>query len=55
MMPASRATSTTPPFFNCPARTTRMADRAMVMRPRATASRAVTGFADTSTIRAAPS
>ena len=53
-MPASRATSTTPPFARAPARTRRMAAGAMRIRPRATASRGVIGFAETSTMRARP-
>src|SRR5262245_36464375 len=53
-MPASRATSTTPPFFSRLARTSAIAAGAMRMRPRATASRVVTGLGDTSTMRAAP-
>src|SRR6478609_3574292 len=55
MMPASRAVCTASPFFRAPARTRRRAAADMRTRPRATASRAVTGLPPTSTIRAWPS
>src|SRR5688572_16810626 len=54
MTPARRATSATPPLRSFPDRASRMAAAEITMRPRATASRAVTGLAETSTIRAAP-
>src|SRR5438093_8638677 len=53
-MPARRATSATPPFGRRPLSARRSACGAMRMRHRATASRAVTGLAETSTMRAAP-
>src|SRR6266571_2316383 len=53
-MPARRATSATPPFSSFPDRTRRMAAAEMRIRPRATASRAVTAFPVTSTMRARP-
>src|SRR5260221_2976990 len=53
--PASRATSVPPPLRSRPARTRRMAAGEIRMRPRATASRAVTSLADTSTMSACPS
>ena len=53
LIPASCATSMTGPFFRRPARDNRMAARDTRTRPRATASRAVTGLAETSTMRAA--
>src|SRR5512146_3408241 len=53
-MPAKRATSKGPPFLSRPARTRRIAGGAIRIRPRATASRDVTGLSDTSTMRARP-
>src|SRR6266568_4095148 len=52
--PARRATSSTPPLARRPTRASRMAAAETWMRPRATASRRVTGLAETSTMRAAP-
>src|SRR4051794_16819900 len=54
MMPASRAVSSGSPFFSRPARTCRIASADMLMRPRATASRAVGTFSLTSTMRIRP-
>src|SRR5690242_2541275 len=54
MMPASRAVSSGSPFFIWPARICRRASSAIRMWPRATASRAVTGLAPTSTMRMRP-
>src|SRR5206468_5021514 len=53
-IPARRATSATPPFGSRPLNARRRAAGAMRMRQRATASRAVTGLAEMSTMRAAP-
>src|SRR5688572_24812972 len=54
MMPASRAVCSGSPFFTRPERTARTAPADIVIRPWATASRAVIGLALTSTMRAAP-
>src|SRR5262249_19769758 len=54
MMPASRAVSSGSPFFMVPARICRSAPADSVMCPRAIASRTLTGFALTSTIRIRP-
>ena len=54
MMPATRATPSTSPFFTVPPSTAAKASAFMVMMPWAVASRAVTGFSLTSTITAFP-
>src|SRR3954470_24689563 len=54
MMPASRAVWSGSPFLTAPDRIWRSASRDIVIRPRATASRDVTGLALTSTIVTAP-
>ena len=54
MMPAMRATPSTSPFWAVPSRTAAKAAAFIVMMPRATACRAVTGFSLTSTITALP-
>ena len=54
MMPATRATPSTSPFFTVPLSTAAKASAFMVMMPWAVASRAVTGFSLTSTITALP-
>ena len=54
MMPASRAVWSGSPFLIAPARICRSAARDIVIRPRATASRAVTALSETSTIRTRP-
>src|SRR5258708_35071811 len=54
MMPARRAVSSGSPFFMPPARICFIAEAEIAMRPRATASRAVAGFALTSTMRMRP-
>ena len=54
MMPASRAVWSGSPFLIAPARISRSASRDIVIFPRATASRAVTAFSETSTIRTSP-
>ena len=54
MMPAMRATPSTSPFFTVPLSTAAKASAFMVIMPCAVASRAVTGFALTSTITALP-
>ena len=54
MMPAMRATPSTSPFFTVPRSTAAKASAFIVMMPRATACRAVTGFSLTSTITALP-
>src|SRR5437899_649739 len=53
-MPAIRAVCSGSPFFTLPERTRRIAVRDMVIRPRATASRSVTGLSPTSTILTRP-
>src|SRR5579884_1482739 len=54
MMPATRATPSTSPFLASPLRTTSSVLACMITRPSATATRALTGLADTSTMRASP-
>src|SRR5688572_30429980 len=54
MMPASLAVCSGSPFLIAPARICRIASRDMVMRPPATASRAVVSLLLTSTIRTVP-
>src|SRR5260370_26726686 len=54
MMPARRAVSRGSPFFMPPARICFSAAAEIAIRPRAAASRAVAGFAPTSTIRMRP-
>src|SRR5437870_11677462 len=53
-MPASRAAWSGSPFFTAPRRMRRSASRDIVIIPRATASRFVTGLAPTSTIFTRP-
>src|SRR5690349_1612709 len=54
MIPASRAVCSGSPFLLTPDRTWRSASADILMWPRATASRAVAGLAETSTIRMRP-
>src|SRR5262245_45578095 len=54
MIPARRAVCRGSPFFRFPARICRIVAGAIVTRPVAIASRAVTAFAPTSTIRTCP-
>src|SRR5205823_168099 len=54
MIPAMRAAAITSPFFVFPSRTSASVSAETRRRPRATARRSVSGFAPTSTIRAAP-
>src|SRR5690348_5553805 len=54
MMPARRALCSGSPFFTAPARTSRSAWALIVISPVATASRTVTGFSPTSTMRTSP-
>src|SRR6516164_5924936 len=54
MIPARRAVSRGSPFFVPRERTCFSAPADIVMRPRAIASRAVAGLAETSTIRSLP-
>ena len=54
MMPASRAVWSGSPFLIAPARICRSAARDIVIRPRATASRAVTALSETSTMCTRP-
>src|ERR1700722_17962975 len=54
MMPANSAAARTLPFFESPASALAKVSRVMRTRPCATASRAVTGFSPTSTMRAWP-
>src|SRR3954454_6549400 len=53
-MPASRAVCSGSPFLTAPARINRSASRDIVIVPRATASRLVTGLSPTSTIFTRP-
>src|ERR1700722_11161569 len=53
-MPASRAVCSGSPFLTAPRRMRRNASRDIVIAPRATASRAVTGLSATSTIFTRP-
>src|ERR1700730_323565 len=54
MIPARRAACNGSPFFTAPARTSFKAARDIVIDPRATASRSVTGLPPTSTILMRP-
>src|SRR4051812_34503359 len=54
MMPARRAACSGSPFATAPRRICARASRVIVIDPRAMASRAVTGFSPTSTIRTRP-
>src|SRR5262245_26364948 len=54
MMPASRAACRGSPFASSPFRMSRRAVALIVISPRASASRLVTGFSPTSTMRAFP-
>src|SRR5213078_3613782 len=54
MMPARRATASASPFGSAPAAIWASVAARMRTSPRATASRRVTGFGDTSTMRARP-
>src|SRR5476651_33860 len=53
-MPASRAVCSGSPFLTAPVRMSRSASRDIVIIPRATASRLVTGLSPTSTIFTRP-
>src|SRR4051812_33037674 len=55
MMPASCATESTSPFLTLPARISARVSGAMTTAPFATATRSVSDFSETSTIRALPS
>src|SRR5688572_24066746 len=54
MMPASRAVCSGSPLATAPLRINRSAAALIVISPRASASRVVTGLSPTSTIRALP-